>query len=154
MAPAGCSSLYVLALVPNTRAALDWGTEARRMRERVVRMLERRSGLEIERHIQAEASLAPTDWETEFEVSHGAVFGPTHNIGQLLAFRLPNHLPSPRNVYLAGGGTNPGSGLPTILESGRIVARLLCEEHGIDFPPSRPLPEPATWNRNEEGPRS
>ena len=149
LAPAGGSSLYVLALVPNTRAEIDWTSEAPRMRDRVIAMLERRTGQEIARHVKVEASLAPPEWESEYEVSHGAVFGPTHNIGQLLAFRLPNRLPFPHNVYLAGGGTNPGSGLPTILVSGRIVTRLLCKEHGIDFPDSRPLPEPATWTRGE-----
>jgi phytoene desaturase len=147
MAPAGCSSLYVLALVPNTRSSIDWKQEAATMRDRVLRMLTKRSGFDVTPHVQAEAMLTPTDWEDGYNVSHGAVFGPTHNIGQLLAFRMPNRLPSPHNVYLAGGGTNPGSGLPTILESGRIVTRLLCEEHGIDFPSSRPLPEPATWTR-------
>jgi phytoene desaturase len=145
MAPPGRSSLYVLALVPNTSADIDWSIEQPRMRARVMDMLERRTGQDIARHVTVEASIAPTGWEDDFEVSHGAVFGPTHNIGQLLAFRLPNRLPSPRNVYLAGGGTNPGSGLPTILESGRIVTRLLCEHHGIPFPASLPLPEPATW---------
>jgi phytoene desaturase len=147
MAPAGCSSLYVLALVPNTRSSIDWKQETATMRDRVLRMLTMRSGFDVTPHVQAEAILTPTDWEREYNVSHGAVFGPTHNIGQLLAFRMPNRLPSPHNVYLTGGGTNPGSGLPTILESGRIVTRLLCEEYGIEFPPSRPLPEPATWKR-------
>jgi phytoene desaturase len=147
LAPRGHSSLYVLALVPNTAAPIDWAREQARMRDLVMRSLERRTGLAIERHVTVERTIAPTDWETDFDVSHGAVFGPTHNIGQLLAFRLPNQLPSPHNVYLAGGGTNPGSGLPTILESGRIVARLLCEQNGVAFPDSLPLPEPATWTR-------
>jgi phytoene dehydrogenase-like protein len=29
------------------------------------------------------------------------------------------------NCYLVGGGTHPGSGLPTIYESGRITAELI-----------------------------
>jgi phytoene desaturase len=145
MAPPGHSSLYALALVPNTRAGIDWSREAPAMRGRILRTLEARAGVPIERHIRAERHLTPEGWEAGFEVSHGAVFGPAHNISQLLAFRLPNRLPSPSNVYLAGGGTNPGSGLPTILESGRIAARLICEDHGIPFPASRPIPDPLLW---------
>ena len=34
------------------------------------------------------------------------------------------------NIYLVGGGTHPGSGLPTIYESGRISSNLICESHG------------------------
>jgi phytoene desaturase len=33
-------------------------------------------------------------------------------------------------VYLVGGGTHPGSGLPVIFESARISSRLLLEESG------------------------
>lgn len=149
MAPEGCSGLYVLALVPNTTADIAWPTAGPAQRERVLTALEARAGLELRSHIRVEQALAPPDWAGDFEVSHGAVFGPAHSIGQLLAFRLPNRLPSPRNVYLVGGGTNPGSGLPTILESGRIVTRLITEEEGLEFPTSRPLPAPSTWAPEE-----
>lgn len=140
MAPEGHCALYVLALVPNTRFPLDWNRQGPALRDTVLDALKTRAGLELEGHVKVEASLTPTDWETDFAVSHGAVFGPTHRITQLLAFRLPNQLPSPSNVYLAGGATSPGSGLPTILESARIASRLVCERHGVAFPPSAPLP--------------
>jgi len=32
-----------------------------------------------------------------------------------------------------GGGTHPGSGLPTIYESGRIVANLISRAHHVPF---------------------
>jgi phytoene desaturase len=34
-----------------------------------------------------------------------------------------------------GGGTHPGSGLPTIYESGRITANLVCREYGVAYEP-------------------
>ena len=37
------------------------------------------------------------------------------------------------NLYLVGGGTHPGSGLPTIYESARISSNLLCRKHSIPF---------------------
>jgi phytoene desaturase len=33
-------------------------------------------------------------------------------------------------MYLVGGGTHPGSGLPVIFESARISAQLLLEDLG------------------------
>ena len=36
-----------------------------------------------------------------------------------------------KNCYLVGGGTHPGSGLPTIYESGRISAELIMKRDGI-----------------------
>jgi phytoene desaturase len=140
LAPEGHSALYVLALVPNTRSRVDWAEEGRWLYRTVLHALEQRSGLSIAPHVRAESSISPTQWERDYAVSHGAVFGPAHHIGQLLALRLPNQLPWPSNVLLAGGATSPGSGLPTILESARIATRLICERHGVAFPPSRALP--------------
>jgi len=34
-------------------------------------------------------------------------------------------------VYLVGGGTHPGSGLPVIYESSRITSRLLLKDMGL-----------------------
>ena len=39
------------------------------------------------------------------------------------------------NCYLVGGGTHPGSGLPTIYESARISSNLICRKYGIPFTP-------------------
>jgi phytoene desaturase len=30
-----------------------------------------------------------------------------------------------------GGGTHPGSGLPTIFESARISSNLICDKYGV-----------------------
>jgi phytoene desaturase len=140
LAPPGHSSLYALVLTPNTRADIDWELAAPKVRAGVLQVLEDRGNVQLGKHVRVEQSLTPRDWEQRFNISHGAVFGPAHSIGQLLAFRLPNQLPSPRNVFLTGGATNPGSGLPTIAESARISSRLLCESHGVPFPASAPLP--------------
>ncbi|MGB7344317.1 MAG: phytoene desaturase, partial [Pirellulaceae bacterium] len=35
-------------------------------------------------------------------------------------------------VYLVGGGTHPGSGLPVIYESSRISSRLLLDDLDVD----------------------
>jgi phytoene desaturase len=56
----------------------------------------------------------------------------------MLHFRPQNRLKGFDNLYLVGGGTHPGSGLPTIYESARITANLIDEEYGtkrqrVDF---------------------
>ena len=35
-------------------------------------------------------------------------------------------------MYLVGGGTHPGSGLPTIFESARISSKLVLADLGLD----------------------
>ena len=51
-------------------------------------------------------------------------------LDEMLYLRPHNRLNGYANVYLVGGGDssrNPGSGLPTIVESGRIAAELIAQ---------------------------
>jgi phytoene desaturase len=70
--------------------------------------------------------VTPRDWQGEFSVFEGATFNLAHNLTQMLYFRPHNRFG--RNVYLVGGGTHPGSGLPVIYEGARITTRLLMED--------------------------
>ena len=62
----------------------------------------------------------------------GATFNLAHNLRQMLHLRPRNRFEDLRNVYLVGGGTHPGSGLPVIYESARITSRLMLQDHGCD----------------------
>jgi len=54
-----------------------------------------------------------------------------HQLTQMMYFRPHNRFEELEHVYLVGGGTHPGSGLPTIFESARITADLLTSEVGV-----------------------
>jgi phytoene desaturase len=88
--------------------------------------------------IEVEKIVTPADWERDHNIFRGAVFNLSHKMSQLLYFRPHNAFSELENCYLVGGGTHPGSGLPTIYESARISANLLCRKHGIPY--HRPLP--------------
>ena len=52
-------------------------------------------------------------------------------------------------MYLVGGGTHPGSGLPVIFESARISSKLLLDDLGITSSPLHtPLRDQPTEARN------
>jgi phytoene desaturase len=65
-------------------------------------------------------------------VYRGATFNLAHNLGQMLHLRPHNKFEDLESVYLVGGGTHPGSGLPVIYESSRITCRQLLTE--LDIP--------------------
>ena len=44
-------------------------------------------------------------------------------------------------VYLVGGGTHPGSGLPVIYEGARITTGLMAKDLGLSGEASRPIAE-------------
>ncbi len=134
LAPAGRSTLYLLVPVPNNRSGIDWAAEAPAFRERILDIVERRGGFAgLRKHIVSEVVITPADWQTTYSVYQGATFNLAHNIGQLLSFRPHNHFESLDECWLVGGGTHPGSGLPTIYESARISANSFCRLQGLSY---------------------
>ncbi|MAY75516.1 MAG: phytoene desaturase [Phycisphaerae bacterium] len=135
LAPEGHSSVYVLVPTPNTRegaggGSVDWDAEAPGLRERAYGQLERVFGLwDIRERVRAEVQITPADWRA-MGINHGATFNLAHNLRQMLHWRPQNRLKGFDGLYLVGGGTHPGSGLPTIFLSSQISSRLLCEDLG------------------------
>ena len=78
-----------------------------------------------------------------YEIHRGATFNLAHSLDQILHLRPRNRFEDLDGVYLVGGGTHPGSGLPVIFESARISARLLLADLGlptaVDALPPQPL---------------
>ena len=54
----------------------------------------------------------------------------------MLHLRPRNRFGTARGVYLVGGGTHPGSGLPVIYEGARISTRLLMQDLGMAAMPA------------------
>ncbi|HYZ32887.1 MAG TPA: phytoene desaturase family protein [Crenalkalicoccus sp.] len=133
MAPPGHSSLYLLVPVPNLRCADDWASEAPRFRALALERL-RTLGLgDLAPRIRYERMVTPRHWRDDYAVGFGATFNLAHDFGQMLSFRPRNRFAGLEGVYLVGGGTHPGSGLPVIYEGARISARLLAEDLGLRF---------------------
>ncbi len=132
LAPEGKSALYVLVPVPNNSSDIDWEVEGPAMRKRVLSAMEERGGYDdLLANIEEEKMITPADWENKRSVYRGATFNLAHNIGQMLLFRPHNEFECFKNCYLVGGGTHPGSGLPTIYESARISSELILKRDGL-----------------------
>ena len=133
LAADGKSAIYILVPVGNSSGGIDWGHHKEMFKERILDMLEKKAGMnDIREHIEELIVLCPDDWEQKMGVYNGATFNLGHNIGQMLYFRPHNDFEEFKNCYLVGGGTHPGSGLPTIFESGRITSELIMEREHID----------------------
>lgn len=134
LSPPGGSSVYVLVPVPNTRSGIDWPAERDAYRDMVLDTLGARVGMaDIRQHIKVEHVVTPREWESDYNVYRGATFNLAHNLGQMVYLRPRNKFEELDHCYLVGGGTHPGSGLPTIYESGRIAANLICRGYGTPF---------------------
>jgi phytoene desaturase len=132
LAPEGKSSVYVLVPIGNTSGGINWNENKESFKEKLLDLLERKADMkDIRSHIEELRIITPEDWHTKMDIYNGATFNLGHNMGQLLYFRPHNEFEEFRNCYLVGGGTHPGSGLPTIFESGRITSELILKKEGM-----------------------
>jgi len=128
LAPRGCSALYVLAPVTHQHPNVDWSRERERFRDRMLRQIAKAGFTDVARRIRFERVVTPADWDSQYEIHRGATFNLAHSLDQMLHLRPHNRFEDLDGVYLVGGGTHPGSGLPVIFESARISTRLLLAD--------------------------
>lgn len=142
LAPQGMSTLYVLLPVTHQHPNVDWQKEKPRFRALALQQLKKIGIKDIESRIVVEKVITPDDWQAQ-QIYRGATFNMAHNLSQMLHLRPGNRFRELDGVYLVGGGTHPGSGLPVIYSSARISSKLLLQDFGmntdwLDVPATRP----------------
>ncbi|MFZ0216487.1 MAG: phytoene desaturase family protein [Candidatus Dormiibacterota bacterium] len=131
MAPPGGEALSVLLPVPNLASGLPWPATGDVLRERVLDALEGAPGLglqELRRSIAVERRWTPLDFADRLGAHQGNAFGPEPLLRQSAYFRQPNRYRSPRGLYHVGSGTHPGAGIPGVLLTAQVTARLVAED--------------------------
>ncbi len=132
LAPKDHSTLYVLLPVTHEVDYIDWDQERDRFRALALKQIEKIGITDLEARIRTERIITPAGWRTDFDLHKGATFSMAHSLTQMLHLRPHNRFEDVRGMYLVGGGTHPGSGLPVIFQSARISSRLLLEDLGIE----------------------
>jgi phytoene desaturase len=138
LAPSGMSTLYLLIPVTHRHPNVDWRREAAGYREVALDQMERIGIRGVRDRIRYEKMLTPDDWQDDYEIYRGATFNLAHDLGQMLHMRPHNRFEDVEGMYLVGGGTHPGSGLPVIYSSARITSDLLLGDLGLDGVAVRP----------------
>jgi phytoene desaturase len=118
MAPAGCSTLYVLEPAPNLNGTINWSTEAKPLRDRLHTFLAEH-GYPAE--VVSEHLVTPPDWQAQ-GMAAGTPFALAHTFVQTGPFRPPNVERRLPGMFFAGSGTVPGVGIPMVLISGKLAA--------------------------------
>ncbi len=134
LAPPGKSSLYILVPTPNLDGDVDWDEFQARYRSLILKGFSERLGIDdLEEHIEVEKIYTPRTWSTELDIFKGATFNLSHCLSQMAFLRPRNRFEEFKNCFLVGGGTHPGSGLPTIFESARIASNLISDGFGLSY---------------------
>ena len=146
-APAGGASVMVLLPVANIneqrKACAKRGVPVpseedmvNAAREAVLRRF-KEAGKDISKNIVSESVTTPSQWQERFNIKHGAVFGLSHGLTQLAAFRPPvrtgiPQLDSPEvdGLHFVGASTRPGNGVPLVLMGVKVVFEKIMQLHG------------------------
>jgi phytoene desaturase len=129
LAPPGRHLHYVLAPCPNLATGRhDWDRIADAYREHLAATLHRRGLSGFGDDLEFERLVTPADWARQGHAA-GTPFSAAHTFAQTGPFR-PRNLPSGwDNVVLAGCGTTPGVGIPTVILSGKLAAARITGTH-------------------------
>ncbi|MGW5986086.1 phytoene desaturase [Streptomyces anulatus] len=124
LAPPGRHLHYVLAPCPNTEVGpgvREWRELGPRYRDELLAELERREMPGLGAAIEEEGLVTPADWTAQGHAA-GTPFSVAHTFPQTGPFRPRNLVRGTANAVLAGCGTTPGVGVPTVLISGKLAA--------------------------------
>lgn len=117
-----CEPVSVLAPCPNLAAApLDWDRLGTPYMREIQQVLEQRGYRGLASSMRVDHIDTPQTWADKGMLD-GSPFSAAHLFRQTGPFRRPNLVHGVDNVVLAGSGTTPGVGVPTVLISGRLAA--------------------------------
>jgi len=126
VAPEGHEAWFVLANAPRQgQCGLDWDAPglAAGYADRLLDVMAAR-GLDVRDRVLFRETVTPADLERRTRAVGGAIYGTSSNGPRAAFLRPANRGPVP-GLYLVGGSSHPGGGLPLVLKSAAIVADLV-----------------------------
>lgn len=126
-APAGHESIFILCPVPDLRFKPDW-SDAEEIADHIIDDLAERTGFDIKANLVSKTIYQPQDWESMYNLYRGSGLGLAHDLNQVGGFRPSNKDEKFDNVYYVGASTTPGTGLPMVVVSSKLVTeRILAD---------------------------
>ncbi len=127
-APEGCENLFILCPMPDLRYKPDW-SDAESLADNIIEDLSKRVNFDIKNNILTKKIMTPIDWMNKLNLYKGSGLGLAHGMDQVGGFRPANKDEELKNLYYVGASTVPGTGLPMVVISSRLVVERILEDH-------------------------
>jgi phytoene desaturase len=125
-APPDAENWFVLVNAPSSDTA-RWDRATTQRYTHVVLDALGRHGWEVRGRSRFIETITPLDLEKRFRTAGGAIYGSSSD-GRQAAFLRPGNRGPHRGLYLVGGSSHPGGGLPLVAHSAAIVADMVRED--------------------------
>lgn len=119
-APEGCENIFILCPVPDLRYKNNWD-DKEELADNIISDFSERVGFNIKDNVLTKTIKTPIDWEKSFNLYRGSGLGLAHDLNQVGAFRPNNKDENFSNLYYVGASTTPGTGLPMVVISSKLV---------------------------------
>lgn len=132
-APEGCSNFFILVNTPYLAdKQQDWSAIAYEYGNSIIAKLEEYGLEDLSSHIQLRHHITPQDFYDRFSSNKGSIYGTSSN-GMFSAFARPkNKSIHFDNLFLVGGSTHPGGGIPLAALSAKHAHTIIQRELEIE----------------------
>jgi len=124
-APIGCDSFYALVPVPNLKGNISWNDEAPKFTQSVIKALEQTMMPKLTENICESFVMTPEDFLQDYNTPFGSGFSIAPLFRQSAWFRTHNKDDLYQNLFYVGAGTHPGAGVPGVLNSAKVIDKLI-----------------------------
>ena len=120
-APDGCENWFLLVNTPPD-VEIDADAYGDLVLDRLAAC-----GVDLRPRIEVRSTMTPSDIERRYRSPGGAIYGTSSN-GRRAAFVRPANRGSRPGLYLVGGSSHPGGGLPLVTTSAKIVVEMITAD--------------------------
>ncbi len=125
LAPEGHECFYVLSPVPNNLSGINWQEEGERYQDKIFSWLDKNYLPDLKANLISTSFITPDYFEQNLRTHQGAGFGLEPNFRQSAYFRFHNRSEDIQGLYFVGASTHPGAGVPGVLNSARLLDKVL-----------------------------
>jgi phytoene desaturase len=128
-APPGCENIFILCPVPDLRFKPNW-SDKEELAHTIIEDLSQRISYDIPTNTLTKKILAPDDWASLLNLYKGSGLGLAHGMNQVGGFRPANYDEVFSNLFYVGASTVPGTGLPMVIISSKLVMERIERAYG------------------------